>query len=168
MSSGHSAEELFREKNELAAQDLSQTLQVSTLAEKKTVINCREIEDWCRECKSFRPHLINAVNLFGISLGLFVGFLTGLASTSRHTNGTWWGAFLLGTLASGIVMFLSFIYVVVTHIPRLRKMLGMDERLQPTLQPLAERMDRAMTAGMPQAQAVQGLEAAPNSSVAEP
>lgn len=127
------------------------------VTEPVSLVNCREIEDWAAECREFQPPLISAVSVFGTSLGLFAGFLTGFASTSRTQHLGWWGALLFATALFGVIALGSFLYLVMHRWPWLRTKMGIKERAT-SLETLAEVMERAREAGATNAQAAEQAE----------
>lgn len=130
----------------LVSQEVNQSAAVSTKAEDKSFINCREIEDWCRECRRFRPPIVNTWNALSLSLGLLVGFVTGLSSTDQKTEAAWWGVFVTGTAMSAVALVASILAMVVGHSDKVRKMMHLGN-WAPVLEPLAERMERAKQKG---------------------
>jgi hypothetical protein len=124
-----------------------------TLAEPPSFINVREVRDWCKECREYRPQMLSATNLFAVSLGALVGFLPALAATNSKTNGGWWGIFFLGSVVAAVGCLVALLAMVM-EMPSVRKRLGLSER--PSMhQRLADRMDGACQAGLLRASAAE-------------
>ncbi len=115
----------------------------STVAEDQSFINIREVEDWCKESRDYRPPLLSSITLFSVSLGLLVGFIPAFAATDIDENGAWWGAFLVGSIIGGIGCAAALVAMVV---PAIGNKMGHRKRLSP-LERLAERMQRACEKG---------------------
>src|SRR5438128_694798 len=73
----------------------------STVAEDPSFINVREIGDWCKECREYRPPILAAATLFGLSFGALLGFLPAYVATDAATSASWRGAFLMASVLSG-------------------------------------------------------------------
>src|SRR5438874_1878588 len=85
----------------------------STLAEDVSFINVREVGDWCKESREYKPPLLSSVTLFTLSLGLLLGFVPAFAATDVHTHGGWWGIFLAGSILGGAMTILSLLAMAV-------------------------------------------------------
>ena len=97
-------------------------------SEDASLINCREIEGWCKECHQHRPPVMSAVTFFIGSFGLFVGLVSGLASTNRPG---WHAIFLAGTLLSALALVASAIAVGITwKKPNPGRMQALADRMQ--------------------------------------
>lgn len=124
-----------------------------TMAEDVSFINVREIEDWCKESREYRPPLLSAMNLFILALGLLAGFVPAFAATDVDRNGGWWGIFLLGSIIGGVLCVCALISMVI-ELPRARKKLHHEAHISP-LERLAERMQRASEKGLLRAAAAE-------------
>jgi hypothetical protein len=49
------------------------------------------MDDWCRECRDYKPPVLTATTALAISFGLLVGFLPAWQATDSKTYGGWWG-----------------------------------------------------------------------------
>jgi hypothetical protein len=124
----------------------------STLAEDVSFINVREIRDWSKESREYRPPILSAATLFGLSLGLLGGFVPALAATDADVNGVWWGIFLFGSILGGVVCLLALLSMVLDS-PWVRRKL---HRERPTaLERLADRMESACEKGLVRAAAAE-------------
>jgi MFS family permease len=115
------------------------------LAEDQSFINVREVEDWCKECREYKPPVLNATTFLAISLGALVGFLPALAATDSKRNGVWWGIFLLGSIIAGVGCIIALLAMVI-EMPRVRKKLHREHRPS-THERLADRMEGASEKG---------------------
>jgi len=116
-----------------------------------SLVNCREIEDWSRECSEYRPPLVTAANAFAVALALFVGCLPGLASIDRKTHGGWWGFVVCAALVASVTMLGAGAYLLAVRVPRISWWLAergfLHERPAARhLVLLADRMERAKDA----------------------
>lgn len=124
-----------------------------TMAEDVSFINVREVEDWCKESREYRPPLLSSMNLLILALGLLVGFVPAFAATDVDENGGWWGIFLLGSIIAGGLCILALISMIV-ELPRVRRTLHREARMSP-LDRLSERMQRASEKGLLRAAAAE-------------
>jgi hypothetical protein len=127
---------------EIESTSINRSVVLPTRSEDASVINCREIEDWCRHCRDHRPPVLTATTGFVGSLGLFVGCLSGISSTSRPG---WHALFLGGTILTAIAMVVFLCVVAFTYAPSVRNKLGRTQLPKTSLQRLADQMERAMT-----------------------
>jgi hypothetical protein len=123
-----------------------------TLAEDPAFINVREVGDWCKECRDYKPQVLSATSLFAISLGALIGFLPALAATDSKTHGVWWGIFLLGSILAGTGCVAALLSMVI-ELPTVRGKLHRTKRPSP-LERLADRMEGACEKGRLRAAAV--------------
>jgi hypothetical protein len=116
-----------------------------TVAEEPSFITVREVGDWCRECREYRPEVLNSTTALAISLGALVGFLPAFAATDSKRNGGWWGIFLFGSIIAVAGCILALLAMVV-GLPSVQRLLHRKER--PTsLERLADRMEGACEKG---------------------
>lgn len=124
----------------------------STVAEDVSFINVREVSDWCREAREYRPPLLSSATLFSLSLGLLVGFAPAYAATDVQGNGVWKGLFLAGAILGGVGCVLSLFSMVF----ELRRRSDEQSQRRPTpLQRLASRMEGACEKGLLRAAAAE-------------
>jgi hypothetical protein len=116
-----------------------------TLAEDPSFISVREVADWCRECREYKPQILSASSLFAISLGALVGFVPALAATDSDTQAVWWGVFLMGSIIAGAVCILALLAMVV-ELPTVMTLLHRKQRRSP-MERLADVMERASEKG---------------------
>lgn len=116
-----------------------------TVAEEPSFITVREVRDWCRECREYKPPILSATSLFAISLGALVGFLPALAATHSETQPVWWGVFLMGSIVAGAVCGLSLLAMVV-DLPTVTKLLHRKQR-RSSLERMADVMQEASEKG---------------------
>lgn len=118
----------------------------STLAEDASFINVREVGDWAKESREYKPPLLSCVTLFTLSLGLLAGFVPAFAATDVRQHGGWWGIFLCGSVLGVLLAVLSLLAMVV-ELPWLAEKLSRVKRPTP-LERLADRMERACQGGL--------------------
>jgi hypothetical protein len=124
-----------------------------TLAEEPSFINVREVQDWCKESREYKPPILSSMTLLTLSLGVLVGFVPALAATDIDENGAWWGVFLSGTILGGVGCACAVLAMVV-ELPSVQKRLKRKKR--PTaLERLADRMEGACEKGRLRAAAAQ-------------
>jgi hypothetical protein len=124
-----------------------------TLAEDPSFINVRELNDWCRECREYKPSVVSATNLFAISLGAFAGFLPAWQATDVHQHGGWWGFFLFGTIAAVVGCGVALLAMVV-QLPTVREKLHL-KATRSMHDRLADTMEHACKAGLLRASAAE-------------
>jgi hypothetical protein len=125
----------------------------STMAEDPTLINVREVLDWCSESRDYRPPLASSTTLLSLSLGLLVGFGPAYAATDVSSNGVWKGLFLFGALL-GLAGCICALIAMAAGSARIRNKFHIDKR--PTaLERLADRMENACQKGLLRAAAAE-------------
>jgi hypothetical protein len=116
-----------------------------TVAEEPSFITVREVGDWCRECREYKPPILSATSLFTVSLGALIGFVPALAATHSDTQAVWWGVFLMGSIVAGAVCGLALLAMIV-ELPTITKALHRKRRRSP-MERLADVMEGASEKG---------------------
>lgn len=123
-----------------------------TMAEEFSFINVREIDDWCKDARQYRPSPWTAMSTFAISAGLLAGFVPAWQSTNAQAHAGWWGVFLAMSLVSALACFASLLALAV-RMPAVAKKLRSSAAVPPPvptpLERLAERMEKACREGRP-------------------